>query len=294
MNHRISLVIVWLVLFIFSSNAYTFFLSPRKTLRKYFPLIYTAACILMAVILLLLPNRLLLYLSAFSAVAIIFPSFFFRGTLIERTVVTIIFYLSSMLSDMISALSGYIVQTLFTEVPVSGNIVLTGTPLALTVYSIIFPLTMLASRFFILPQFKRFLDILGTAFFFRITGPFLLLYLASNAFITLIYSDSVLLFVNLSAVFFLFTGFLTKYALQSFNFFLAQEKGRTQLELQKKQLELMAAHTKELSDKYVDIRRQNHDISGHLTALSYLIHMERWKTAIDYIDRLIHTKETSL
>ena len=130
MNHRISLVIVWLVLFIFSSNAYTFFLSPRKTLRKYFPLIYTAACILMAVILLLLPNRLVLYLSAFSAVAIIFPSFFFRGTLIERTVVTIIFYLSSMLSDMISALSGYIVQTLFTEVPVSGNIVLTGTPLS--------------------------------------------------------------------------------------------------------------------------------------------------------------------
>lgn len=294
MHQRISIIIVWLLLFIFASNAYTVFLSPRKTLRKYLPLIYTAACILLAVFLLLLPDRFFRYIFTFSGVIIIFPAFFYKGSLMEKAVAAIIIYLSTMLSDMTSALAGYLIQSLFTTLPVTGNIVLTGTPLALGCYNIVFLSILLICRFFILPWLRHSLDIFGTAFFFRVTGPFLLAYLAANAFLTLIYSDSLLLFAGLSVAYFLFIGLLTKYALQSFRFFLEEENKRTQLELQKEQLELLAAHTKELSDKYTDIRRQNHDISGHLTALSHLISMEQWQDAADYIDRLIHTKETGL
>lgn len=292
MHQHISLIIVCLTLLVFSSDIYTYFLSspPEKNLS----LIYAAACMLITVILLLLPVRILLQLYAFSATIIIFPAFFYRGSLIEKTVVAIILYLFSMVADMISSLAGYIGQLLFTTVPVSGNIFLTGTPAALIIYSIIFPLTFLLFRHFILPHFKFYLNIFGTAFFFRITGPFLLVYLVSNGFLLLVQSHSVLLFAGLSFAFFFIMGLLSRYTLESFHFFLEIERKHTHLELQKKQLELIMEHTKKLSDKYTDIRRLNHDISAHLTALSHLIHMGKWSDSLDYISRLTHQKEHHL
>lgn len=294
MHYRISLTIVWLSLFIFSSDTYAFLLSSRKCPKRYFVLTHITFILLLTALVLFLPDCLVLYLPTFSAVIILFPALFYRGNLIEKAVAAIIFYLFSIISDMVSTLAGYIVQILFTSVPVSGNIVLTGTPLSLTIYSILFFLSFFVYRCVLLPRARYYLNIFGTAFFFRIAGPVLLLYLTSNVFLTVVYIDSAELFICLSLMFFLVTGFLTRYALRSFLFLLEREKEHTQLALQKKQLELIAAHNRELADKYRDIRRLNHDISGHLTALLYLISNEKWKDAEDYIHTLTSRKENRL
>ena len=294
MHYRISIIIVWLSLFIFSSDTYAFLLSSRKCFKRYFVLIHITFILLLTALVLFLPDSHILYLPTCSAGIILFPALFYRGNMIEKAVAAITFYLFSIISDMVSTIAGYIVQILFTSVPVSGNIILAGTPLSLTIYSILFSLSFFVYRCVLLPRARYYLDIFGTAFFFRIAGPFLLLYLASNVFLTVVYIDSAELFICLSFVFFLVTGLLTRYALRSFRFLLEREKEHTQLVLQKKQLELIAAHNRELSDKYKDIRRLNHDISSHLTALSYLISIEKWKDAEDYIDTLMNTKENRL
>lgn len=291
MHYRISIIVVLLSLFIFSSDTYAFLLPSRKWPKRYFILIHIIFILLLTALVLFLPDSHILYLPTCSAAVMFLSALFYRGKLVEKAVAAIIFYLFSIISDMVSTLAGYIVQILFTSVPVSGNIVLTGTPPAMAIYSILFPLSFFVYRCVLLPRARYFLDIFGTAFFFRIAGPFLLLYLASNVFLTVVYIDYTELFICLSFVFFLVTGFLARHALLSFRFLLEREKEHTQLALQKKQLELIAAHNRELSDKYTDIRRLNHDISGHLTALSYLISIEKWKDAEDYIHTLTNTKE---
>lgn len=293
MYQRITVMIIWILLAFFSFDAYMLFLIPRNFLRKFGVLILCASSATVAATAMFLSDAIFRYTGPFSAAIILFPFFFYQGTLIKKAVTAIIIYLSFMLTDMLSVIAGYFIQIIFTSVPVTGNIILTGTPISLISYNTVFAILFLLCRRFILPQFKHFLDIFGATFFFRITGPFLMVYLGANGFLTLIYSDSTQMFVLCSLVFCLFTGFLTKYALQSFRIFIEQEREHMYLLLQKKQLEQLADHLNGLSQKYTDIRRQNHDITSHLTALSYLIDTGQWKDVSDYIDRLINLKEES-
>lgn len=287
MYQRITTMIAWVLLFLFAFDAYALFLSLRKSIGRFIFLILFAGSAALTAAALCISDNALHIAASFSAVIILFPFFFYQGAVIKKVVVTIIIYLSFMIADILASLAGYFIQIIFTAVPVTGNLFLTGPPVSLISYNIIFSILFLLCRRFILPQFTRFFDVFGVTFFIRITGPFLMIYLVSNIFLTLIYSDSVIVFSLCSLGFLLFTGILTKYALRSFRIFIEQENQHTQLLLQKGQLEQLTDHLNGLSKKYTDIRRQNHDMSGHLTALSYLIDTGQWDDAADYIDSLI-------
>lgn len=287
MSQRITTMIAWVLLFLFAFDAYALFLSLRKPLRRFIAVILFAIAAALAVAAICIPDNVLHIAASFSAVIILFPFFFYQGVMIKKIVAAIIIYLSFMIADVFASVIGYFIQIIFTSVPVTGNILLTGPPISLISYNIIFSILFLLCRQFILPLFTRFLDIFGVTFFFRITGPFLMIYLVANIFLTLIYSDSIVVFLLCTLCFLLFTGFLTKYALQSFRIFITQENQHTQLLLQKEQLEQLTDHLNGLSKKYTDIRKQSHDMSSHLTALSYLIDTGQWNDASNYINRLI-------
>lgn len=286
MLHRIILIFIWAVYLIFSFSSYSLFLTPGKYYKKSLALFLPAAAIGIISAGLLLPEDSLVFACTGSAVIVVFPVIFYQASFRRKAAVSIITYLSFMVSDMLGTVAAYLAQSIFTTVPVTGNIITNGSDIALLCFAAADPVLFLLCRCFVLPQFRQFIDRFDCDFFLRITGPFLLIYLSSNPFLLLFYSDSVLLFVILSFIFFLFVGLMTKYALQSFRFFIKQEQEHTQMLLQREQFEQQTVHFDDLSEKYAEIRKQNHDISGHLTALSYLCDGSRWEEVSDYINRL--------
>lgn len=286
MLHRIILIFIWAVYLIFTFSSYSFFLNSDTFYKKQLSLFLPLVSIAIVSAGLFLPEAALVFACAGSAVIIVIPISFYHAPSGKKAAVAIITYLSFMVTDMLSTSAAYLIQLIFTTVPVTGNILTNGSNTALLCYAAADPVLFLLCRCFILPHFKQFIDRFDYVFFLQITGPFLLIYLSSNPFLLLFYSDSVLLFVILSFVFFLFVCLMTKFALQSFRFFIKQEQEHTQKLLQREQFEQHTLHFEDLSAKYAEIRKQNHDISGHLTALSYLCDSGRWEDVSDYIRRL--------
>lgn len=286
MLHRASLIFIWTLHLIFSFAAHKAFLVPCKSFKKIVPPVFIAVVAVLASTGLLIPESALSFAGFVSTVIILFPALFYHGSLINKSAASLLIYINLIVSDMLSTLTGDLIQIAFTATPITGNIITTGTFVSLTSYKITYTALFLLSYRFILPRLKHYVDIFGDTFFLRMTGPFLLLYIVSNLFSALLYSDSMPLFIIMSLIFFLFIVFLTRHAMQSFRFFVRQQNKHTQLLLEKKQLEQQTAHLKELAEQYRIIRKQNHEISSHLTALSYLVNNEQWNDILEYIDRL--------
>ena len=68
------------------------------------------------------------------------------------------------------------------------------------------------------------------------------------------------------------------------------EKNRKKMELQRVQLEQRKVYFQKIEDQYQEIRKWNHDIANHLSALSWLMEQGESEKAEQYIDSLLLEK----
>ena len=291
MYRYIALMIIWVAL-LFSCRI---FLPLRKSVKKYYWLLFIVLLILIFIASFLLPVSMFGMASFFSPLIMILPCvIFYKGDKILKGTVLIAVYLGSLVADAGATLIGFLFQHFFTDSIVTGNIVATGELNALFFNDGIFLACLLVFYTNIFPKMKKCMEILTPDFFSHFAGPFLLTYLVSNGIISLIYVESFLSFLGGSLIFFLFVVIMMRYAMRSFRIFLLQENERTKLILQRDCLEQQAEHSKELAEKYSEIRKENHDISNHLCAVSYLIESKRWEEAQKYIETLLKEKKEEL
>lgn len=283
MSITIILIFTWGMFLIYSFLSYRIFFTIDKLKKiSYFLLFAVFVTVLFSYAAWTI-NISFYVTPFFSLLIIIFPALFCTGSIKDRLIVSAIIYCFFINIDICSSVIAYI----FSDKPVHIHILPASTPASIISYFISYTIIFFICLKFILIPIQENMKLFGSRFFIRWAGPFLILFLLSNAFFAFIYVKSTVLFITGSAAFFALIAFLVRIAIRNFQFYIKKENERTQLLLQEKQFEQQSAHERQLAKQYEDIRKQNHDIGNHLLTLAYLIDNRHEDAALKYIRNIL-------
>lgn len=273
---------------LFVCYVFSMFFSLRAPLRPFRRAFAAAVLLCIAVYSLLLPDSLLDIVALFTPFVILLPWILsYLGRLKDKLTIALVSYLFLLFIECLTVLVLTLGHLLLTGELKTYSMILAGTDVsAVWGYTMIYSFILLFSLR-LLPVLKQYIDTLGMAFFLRLSGPFLLIFLAATSFFSVSLPGSFPLFLAASAVFFLLMALLIKYGAASFHFFIEREKENAELLHRKELLEQQLEHSRALTEKYRETRRVSHDISAHLTSLTCLMDSESWEEARAYIKEIL-------
>lgn len=240
------------------------------------------------------PDLLYDKVAFFTPILLILPcGIFYLGSFLEKLSVILILYLASLGADVAAAAASFYIEYFINGETVSGNLLPSAPAHTLFTYIILLSAALLSIRLFIFPNIRRYMTVFSRELFFRLTLPFILIYIASNLFLSFIYVSSVPLFFTAAAGFAVITSVLVRLALRSVRFFMKKGQERDLLLVEQEQFDQQRSSSEMLYDEYKRLRRISHDISGHYLSLSSLMDNEKWQETENYIQKLFEKKESS-
>lgn len=240
------------------------------------------------------PDLLYDKVAFFTPILLVLPCvIFYLGSFLEKLSVILILYLASLGADVAAAASSFYIWYFINGETVSGNLLPSAPVHTLFTYIVLLSTALLSIHFFIFPNIRRYMTVFHRELFFRLTLPFILIYIVSNLFLSLIFVSSVQLFFTAAAGFAVIIAVLVRLALRSVRFFIRKGRERDLLLLEQEQFDQQRVSSKMLYDEYKRLRRISHDISGHYLSLSSLMDNEKWQETENYIQKLFEKKEES-
>ena len=240
------------------------------------------------------PDLLYDKVAFFTPILLVLPcGIFYLGSFLEKLSVILILYLASLGADVAAATASFYIEYFIKGETVSGNLLPSAPVHTLFTYIVLLSTALLSIHFFIFPNIRRYMTVFRRKLFFRLTLPFILIYIASNLFLSFIYVSSVPLFFTAAAGFAVIISVLVRLALRSVRFFMKKGQERDLLLIEQEQFDQQRASSEMLYDEYKRLRRISHDISGHYLSLSSLMDNEKWQETENYIQKLFEKKESS-
>lgn len=258
--------------------------------RKHFPHPFTSCCLFYAVF--IIPAAYLrysypLYGTWFIRLIIIFPSlFFFGGKLIMRIMAVLLVLTLACIAEIAFVIPARVLNLFIPELNIHPVLLLHDGHYGLYCFSLLLYIGLQALCFCALGNLiERHRGIFTPKIILQLDFPILFTLVLSDSLAVLGLSSQTPLykFVLLISIYILLYGLCFLMLHSGLNTMLHLEKRQIIQEEQKRLLEQQLNGPAVMNDAYVSIRKWNHDYTGHLLSLSYLINQRKYKEASQYI-----------
>lgn len=289
------LIYIVVILYLSSWTAFKIFFPLKKGFRRHTRLFSAAGIPILLLFCLLMPLSFFRYVSVLPPILLLLVCLiFFQGHLREKLTVFVVFYLTLLFTESVTVFLLYVIHFLTAgKFPVCNMLFLNAGIPVLTAYIILYSAVLIPICHKVVPVIKQYLDILMLPLFLRLAGPYLATYMLTNCILLFLSSDSQPVRLFFSLLYFAAIFILSVYAFRNIRIFAERERERTILHFRKQQLEHQLQRSEILSRQYMEVKKNAHDISSHLTAIRFLIDSGKRSEAQKYIRSILKQREVS-